>query len=102
MVVHILCFLFVLLSTHVQLAGKIFIAKGLPSMMGSENLPFSVLDKKQAQTQISLLPHKLSLKGNLVSGRLLEGFFTPPFLLSPCYTLVPGGHFMGKRDQVGA
>lgn len=40
--------------------------------------PSSILDKKQAETHIALLSHQLSLKGNLVSGRLLECFFTPP------------------------
>lgn len=57
--------------------------------MGSGNLPSSDLDKTQEDTQIALLSLQLSLKGNLVSGRVPDGFLTLPWLLSPSYTFVP-------------
>lgn len=45
--------------------------------MDSENLQCSDPEQRQEKTQIAHLSLQLSLKGNLGSGRVLDGFLTP-------------------------
>lgn len=94
---HSFFFLLLLLSTCVQLAGKLFITKQLPSMMGSENLPSSICDEKTSRNTNCPPVSSASPEGEPSQGKISGGL--PYTFPAPVPMLCVGPRWMLHEER---